>query len=191
LEGLRLQRAGKKAEAEKRFRRAIKAVDSHAAEMALGTGFYRDGMPERAFQFFTSICSCTCPLSNVLAAQILFFLLDENDQNRAMQICELMLSVKGFSLYELADMLRERGHPRLAVNYTSRLIGREDADEEDRFLHLLVLNELGEPDRTLQYALSLREAARLREDMQDVDMCNWIIKQIKSRGRFKPYYEYE
>ncbi len=189
LEGLWLQREGKKEAAEKKFNQAVKAVDSHAAEMVLGLAFYLDGMPERSVEFFESICSCSCPISDVLAGQILIFLLEQGDSKLAGRICELMLEEKDFSLYAVADLLRQQGHPELAEQYSLQLIDRDGADEDDQFLHLLVLNELGDHGRTLEYARVLREQARLREDVMDVDFYNSLIKQIKNRGRFKLYHE--
>ena len=189
LQGLWLKRAGKDVEAERKFRQVMKAVDGHAAELALGFGFYRDGMPERAVPYFESLCSCSCPTSDDLAEQILISLLDEGDRGLAEWVCELMLQKKGFPLNAVVDILLEHGYPELALDYSSRLIGQEAADEEDRFLHLLVLNGLGERDRTLEYARSLREDARQRGAVTDVDFYNSLIREIRSRGRFKPYYE--
>lgn len=189
LEGLWLQREGKKEAAEKKFVQALKAVDSHSAEITLGFAFYTDGMPDRAFELFQSICSCSCPTSDVLAGQILIFLLEQGNSKLAGRICELMLEEKDFSLYSIADLLRQQGHPEFAEQYSLQLIDRDGADEEDKFLHLMVLNELSDRGRTLDYARVLREQARLWEDMMDVDFYNSLIKQIKSRGRFKSYHE--
>ena len=189
LEGLWLRREGKGAAAEKKFDRAVEAVDSHAAEIALGLAFYLDGMPERSGGLFEHICSCSCSISDVLAGQILVFLLGQGDLERARRVCELMLEEKDFSLYAVADMLRREGHPDLAEEYTLRLIELDGADEENQFLHLMVLNDLGERERTLDYARTLREEARLREDMADAEFYASLIKQIKGRGRFTPYHE--
>lgn len=155
----------------------------------MGFAFYTDGMPDRAFELFQSICSCSCPTSDVLAGQILIFLLEQGNSKLAGRICELMLEEKDFSLYSIADLLRQQGHPEFAEQYSLQLIDRDGADEEDKFLHLMVLNELSDRGRTLDYARVLREQARLWEDMMDVDFYNSLIKQIKSRGRFKSYHE--
>jgi len=189
LDGLWLRRKGKKAAAEKKFLQALYAVDGHRAEITLGLAFYTDGMPERAFGLFRSICSCSCPTSDVLAGQILIFLLEQGDWKLAGRICELMLEEKDFSLYAITDLLRQQGHPEFAEQYSLKLIDREDADDDDRFMHLMVLNALGDRGRTLEYARTLREQARVEEDVIEVDFYNSLIKQIKSRGRFKLYHE--
>jgi hypothetical protein len=107
-------------------------------------------------------------------------------QQRIKEICQTRVR---FGYRRVHVLLRREGHPDLAEEYTLRLIELDGADEENQFLHLMVLNDLGERERTLDYARTLREEARLREDMADAEFYASLIKQIKGRGRFTPYHE--
>ena len=46
---------------------------------------------------------------------------------------------------------------------------------------------MGDRSETMSYAQILQESSRQRGDAEDTDFYGYLIKQIKSRGRFKPH----
>ena len=136
-------------------------------------------------KLFQAITSCGCPTSDSLTESIIGFLVIKDDRENAFNICEIAEDSLLWGIYFIADLLYNYKQPLWALEYTARLIKQEDADDDDCFLHLMVLNDIGNRKDTLQYARELFEEAESNNDEGSIYVYKRLIKQIKTRGKFK------
>jgi len=186
LKAFFLRKQGKTKQAERAVGKAVEAVRAHYEEHELAKVLYEDGLVDPAMQLFESIASCDCEPSDSLFESTVKLLAENGDRENAVRICDLAMKTKGYHLYSISDMLRDYGRPSWALPYSERLIASRRADEDDRFLHLLILNDLGNGYETLKYAESLYERAMAENDAEDTALYKALTKEIRSRGRFKP-----
>ncbi len=185
LEGYFLLKKGKKEEAGKKFEQALKKERDHMGEFQLGMSFYEDGLMDFSRKAFDCIVTCGCAASLMIFKMIVKFLAQRDDQENTVRMCDYGLNHLGYYLYNIAGMLFDYKKPSLAKIYSSRLIEADGADKNDRFLHLLILNETGEKMETLDYLGKLREDAVQRGDSDYVLVYKEMTRQVKARGRFK------
>ena len=185
LEGFFLKEEGKRKAALRLFELAVDVAGDHWIQSRLGIAFYQDGMPDRALAIFRDIVTCACPLSTMVFDRCLGFLVEQNDAEQAVALCDTALGTGVYDLFSVADDLLDYRKPEWAVRYSSMLTRGEDADEDDRVLHLLILNELGDQETTLAQAQALQEEAAEADDFEAVQLYRYLIKQIKKKGRFK------
>ena len=188
LEGFFQRADGKAKQANLSFREASDSVDEHEIGFQLGKAFYEDNMADRAVKLFEEITACDCPLSDMLFEDIIEFLAENADERNARSLCDIAMANKGLGLYTISDMLHDYGKPEWALHYSLQLI-ENDADEDDEFLHLLILNDIGNREMTFQFAGELYQKAKESADTESTDYFRYIIKQIKSKGRFRVPHE--
>jgi tetratricopeptide (TPR) repeat protein len=185
LEAFFQRRDSKTRQADMSFRKAIKSTSDHSTGFLLGKAFYEDDMVDTGLELFTEITMCDCDLSDRLFEEIVEFLAEHDDRENAELLCDLAVERKDYHLYAISDMLLDNRKPAWALGYSSRLVEEWDADEEDRFLHLLILNETGNGQQTLQFADNLYRNAIDCGNSDDIGYYKYLIKQIKSKGKFK------
>jgi tetratricopeptide (TPR) repeat protein len=185
LEGYFLKKDGKKEAARKNFRLAKQEARTHLDEFELGVYFYNDELPEFGHSLFNRVVTCGCEESELLSEKIVTFFIDRDDFENTMEICGICMDSFYYSEGDIADLLLYYEKPEWAKFYSTRAVESEDADEEDKFLHLLVLNEIGNKEETLAYLEVLREDSRRRENPEDVFMYKQMAREVKARGRFK------
>ncbi len=185
LEGYFLLKKGKKKEAWNKFEQALKKARDHMSEFQLGMSFYEDGLMDFSRKAFDRIIACGCTASMMIFEKIVKFLAQFDDPQNTIRMCDSGLNRPGYNLYNIAELLFDYKKPCLAKIYSLKLIESDGADEDDRFLHLLILNEIGEKEETLNYLGKLRQNAVQREDNEDVFVYKEMTKQVKARGRFR------
>jgi len=185
LEGHFLRQKSKKNEASKKYEKAAQYSDSHMLDYQLGRAFYEDGIINTAVKLFKDITSCRCDESDLLFERAVHFLSDRNDYKNTMMLCDLSIKKKGYTLYDISAMLYDFHKPVWAKEYSSRLILQDDLDEDMMFLHLMILNSTGNKEETLAYALRFYQYFLENNDPEGAMASKEIIRQIKSRGRFK------
>ena len=188
LEGFFQRADGKAKRANRSFREASDSVDEHDMGFQLGKAFYEDDMVDSAIELFEEITACDCPLSDMLFEEIIEFLAENADPRNARSLCGIAMANKGLDLYSISDMLHDYGKPEWALHYSLQLI-ENGADEDDEFLHLLILNDIGDREMTFQFAGELYQKAKESADTEGTDYFRYIIKQIKSKGRFRVSHE--
>jgi tetratricopeptide (TPR) repeat protein len=189
LEALFLQMDGKVKEADRNFRKVAKSVNEHSTGFRLGKAFYEDGRVGDAVVLFKEIAMCDCVYSGHLFENSIEFLAEYDDRENAELLCNLAVTNKGMSLYDISSLLMDFGKPGWALSYSSMLIKEEDADEDDLYLHLLILNDIGDKQQTLQFADTLHRKAMEFGDAEEVGFYKHIIKEIKRSGKFRTFYE--
>ena len=185
LEGYFLLKRGKKEEAGKKFRQALKKADDHYEHFRLGIYFYETGLMDLAFETFKVIVSCGCITSRMIFEMIVGFLVKKDDKENTIRMCDYCLVKLNYSLYDIADVLFTNKKPFWARLYSSRLVELNNIDEEDKYLHLLILNEIREKDELLEYLERFSEKAEQEGDSESVCIYKEITRQVKKRGRFK------
>ena len=188
LEGFFLQADGKVKEANQSFRMVSDFADEHDIGFQLGKAFYEDDMVNSAIELFEEITACDCSLSSRLFEDIIEFLAENADEENARSLCNMAMTSEGCDLYNISDMLHDYKKPKWALHYSLQLI-ENSSDEDDEYLHLLILNDIGNREMTFQFADKLYQKAKETADTEDVDFFRYIIKQIKSKGRFKLPHE--
>jgi len=185
LEGYFLKREGKKSEAGKKFEKAIYYSNTHSLDYHLGGGFYEDGMVTYAMRQFKDIASCHCDESDILFERSVQFLSDKDDYKNTIMLCDYGIKKKEYTLYDISEMLYDFHKASWAKEYSSRLILQDDPDEDHMFLHLIILNGIGNKEVTLSYARRFHQFFLEKNDHEGIMASKEIIRQIKSRGRFK------
>lgn len=100
-------------------------------------------------------------------------------------LCDYGIKKKGYPLYDISDMLFDFHRASWAKEYSSRLILQDDPEEEDMFLHLIILNAIGNKEETLVYARKFHQFFLEKNNYEGVAVSKEIMRQIRSRGRFK------
>ena len=154
-------------------------------EFQLGLSFYEDGLMDFSRKAFDSIIACGCTASEIIFEKIVKFLTKMDDSQNIIRMCDSSLNRLGYHVYNIAELLLDYGKPSLAKIYSLQLIESDGADEDDRFLHLLILNEIGGKEETLNYLGKLRQNAVQRADNEDVLVYKEMTRQVKARGRFR------
>ncbi len=185
LEGYILHREGYPRKAIKKINQSINMVEGHFEEFHLACRLYEDGFFKQSIKLFQTITSCGCQTSDSLTESIIGLLAAKDDRKNAFNICKIAEESLLWDNYFIADMLHNYKQPLWAFEYTTRLIKQEDADEDDHFLHLLVLNDIGNSRDTIQYASELLKEAEDNDDEGSIYGFKRLIKQIKTRGKFK------
>ncbi len=189
LEALFLQMDGKVKEADRSFQKVAKSVNDHSTGFQLGKAFYEDDRVGDAVELFKEIAMCDCVWSQHLFEDSIEFLAEYDDRENAELLCNLAVTNKEMSLYDISALLMDFSKPAWALSYSSMLIKEEDADEDDHYLHLLILNEIGDKQQTLRFADTLHRKAMEFGNTEDVAFYKYVIKEIKRSGKFRPFYE--
>ncbi len=185
LEGYFLKADGKFKSAERKFRKAMQTAKGHLEQYELAVAYYEDGMAQHALQLFIAIAACDCDDSLIVFKMVVVFLAAQDDRDNAIKLCNLALDNKDYHLYFLSEKLLDCGKPSWALGFSRRLIKSRSADDDDCYQHLRILNAIGRREDTLRYAAKLYEDAIGRGDAEDTDLYKYLMKQIKTRGRFK------
>ena len=142
-------------------------------------------MTGRALKQFKDIASCHCDTSDTLFERAVQFLSDRNDYKNTMMLCDYGIKKKGYTLYDISDILYDLHKASWAKVYSSRLILQDDPEEDDMFLHLIILNAIGNKEETLSYARKFHQFFLENNDYEGIAASMEIMRQIRSRGRFK------
>ncbi len=185
LEGYFIKENGKKTESGKKFEKAVRFSNSHFIDYQLGQAFYEDKMTGQALKQFKDIASCHCDTSDKLFERAVQFLSDRNDYKNTMMLCDYGMKKKGYTLYDISDMLYDFHKASWAKKYSSRLILQDDPDEDDMYLHLTILNAIGNKEETLSYAQKFHQFFLEKNDYEGAAGSKEIMRQIRNRGRFK------
>jgi tetratricopeptide (TPR) repeat protein len=185
LEAVLLNASGKIKASRARFDRAFEAAPGHVEEYELASALYDDGLKKEALGRFLKIASCECDLSDHLTEQAVDFFIKHDDVPNTRRLADFAIDAKGYPPGLVAETFLDSGRPEEASRYSLRALRRADADLDDYYLHLVVLNELGEKEATLAFADEVLEKARQEGDERDVRVITEIIKDIKAKGRFK------
>ena len=191
LEGYIFHREGQPRKAMKKINSAMEMAEDHYYAYHLACVLYEDGFITQAMKLFQGITSCGCPVSEELTDVSVGFLAEKNEREKVLSLCRVAEDSLQWDNYFIADLLYYYNQPEWALEYSGKLIKKKNANEEDRYLHLLILNDIGKGRETLQYARELLEKARNEDDSDGIFVMKIMIKEIKARGRFKPHQEYE
>ncbi len=179
LEGYFLSARGRREEAAERFGRAIEETESHATQVLLGMALYDEGYRDQSLDAFKKIVECGCNESLDALYDIVDHLAQRDDRV-AVDVCSHAVDAGGVELYFAADSLLEADKPLWAKEFSSRLVQDPAADEDDRFLHELILEASGES------AGSRDSAARGPEEVlmkMIEDMAKLLDPKGKGRSR--------
>jgi len=185
LEGHLLRKKGNTAAARKKFEAAADETELHMDEFDLGVCFFEDGLPDLSRLLFERILSCGCESSDFYFEKIVQFFADRDNFERAKEWCEYAFDLMGYNDGDIADLLLFVGKPEWAKHYSSRLISSDRAEDNDRFLHLEILNAIGAKEETLTYLEELRESARKQEDRELVTVFKEMAREVRAKGRYK------
>jgi tetratricopeptide (TPR) repeat protein len=188
LEGYFLVRDGSRQEAEAKFERLIELTKIHTEQTLLGLAFYGDGFRDHAFSMFKRLIACGCETSAEAFEHVLTYLGERNDREAARELCLWALGRDEYDDYIVADMLREAGRPEWAREFSQRLIETPGADEEDYFLHFLVLNDMGNPSETIEFAKVMKSRFMAGEHYPAAGtFMDDVLKELKRKGRVSLY----
>jgi len=185
LEGYIQYKDGQKKAAEKKFRKAARTTCTHREEFQLGAALYDVGLENEALKLFKKLADCDCDTSARFYEEAILFLVKRDDYKNTARLCDYAVKQELYWLIEVAETLYEAKKYHWAKEYSTRAMKEEELNDEEKYLHLLILNKTGEKDELLDCALQLQREAEAQEDFEWVYMFNQIIKEIKSRGRFK------
>lgn len=189
LEGYISHREGHPRKAIKKINQAIGMVEGHIEEFDLGCSLYVDGFVYQSIKLFKDIAACGCRMSDTIIESIFKFLAMKGSIKHIFEFCDTVEKSSEWSFYDIADQLYINKQAAWAFEYTSKLIRLADADDDDRYFHLMILNEIGNSKNTLQYARDLLGRAEKNDDVDGLYVYKRLIKEIKTRGRFKLAHE--
>jgi len=175
LEGYFLAARGEHEEAAKRFGRVVEEAESHSTQLLLGTALYDEGHRDRALDMFKKIVECGCDES----FDALYDIVDRlagTDDRAAVEVCSHAVDAGGIELYFAADSLLEADKPLWAKEFSSRLVQDPAADEDDRFLHELILDACGESTES-------RDSAAPDPEEELIKMMEQAVKRLGPQGR--------
>jgi len=188
LEGYFLARDGSGQEAEAKFERLIELTKNHTEQTLLGLALYSDGFRDHAFSMFKRLIACGCETSADAFEHVLTYLGERNDREAARELCLWALGRDEYDEYIVADMLRDAGRPQWAHEFSQRLIENPGADEEDYFLHFLVLNDMGNPSETIEFAKVMKSRFMAGEHHPaEGTFMDYVLKELKRKGRVSLY----
>ena len=188
LEGFFLDREGKRDEARDRFARLIERTTNHSEQMRFGMAMHGDGHRDLAIALFIKLIACGCDASEDAFEDIIGFLAQENDREAARELCLYAVDRLEYPPYIAADLLFTAGKPQWAREFSERLLDDPDPKEDEYFLHLLILNDIGNPAETITFAESLKSRLANNGDPSFFRIVDYIIRQLRTKGRVKiPY----
>jgi tetratricopeptide (TPR) repeat protein len=183
MEGSGRAAAGERATALECYERVVQETEGHTHQSALGMALYDDGFPELGFRMFQKMVECGCERSIEELFVVVSYLAKKGNPEDAARLCTYAVDECDLGLYEAAVSLWEADEPHLARAFSHPLAVGQDADEEDHFLHLLILNDCRNPAEAIAFAE--QSMARFRgpgyEDYQGV--LKDVVKQLRTRGR--------
>jgi tetratricopeptide (TPR) repeat protein len=185
LEAVLLNASGNIKASHAKIDRAFEATQEHFEEYELASALYDDGMKKESLGRIMKIASCDCDVSDHLTERAVEFLISRDDVVNARRVADFAVDVEGYPPGLAAEIFLDAGRPEEALRYSLRAVRQAGADLDDYYLHLFILNALGEKEATLAFAIDFLESARKEGDERDVLTLTNIIKEIKSRGRFK------
>ena len=151
----------------------------------MGAALYDVGMQNEALKLLKKLADCACETSGRYYEDAILLLANRDDYKNTARLCDYGVKQELYWLIEVAETLYEAKKYHWAKEYSTRAMKEEELNDEEKYLHLLILNKTGEKDELLDCALQLQREAEAHEDFKGVYMFNQIIKEIKSRGRFK------
>jgi len=185
LEGFILHREGQPRKAMKKINQAISMTTDHIEDFNIACTLYEDGFIKQAMEVYHNIADCGCAQSEMIIPGVVNFLSDQNDMKNTVAYCNICAKLKGWDDYFIAGLLLDLKRPIWAERFSERLIDQNSVDEDDSYLHLLILNDIGNKKNTLEYALNLHAKAKKSNDEDTAYAYKCIIKEIKTRGKFK------
>lgn len=188
LEGYFLDKDGKRAQAEDRFARLIERTRNHTEQTLFGMAMHGEGFRDLSIALFTRLIDCGCDASEEAFEDIIGFLAQKNDHDAARTLCLYAVESQEYSHYEVADILFTARKPHWAREFSELLLNDPDSKEDDYFLHLLILNEIGNPVETTLFAESMKRRMANGGDPDFLQLMDYIIKQLRTKGRVRiPY----
>ena len=188
LEGYFLDKDGKRDQAEDRFTRLIERTENHTEQALFGMAMHGEGFRDLSIALFTKLIACGCVASEEAFEDIIGFLAQKNDHDAARTLCLYAVENQEYSHYAAADILFTAGKPHWAQEFSERLLNDPDSKEDEYFLHLLILNEIGNPAETILFAESMRSRMAKSDDPDFLQLMDYVIKQLRTKGRVKiPY----
>ena len=188
LEGFFLDRDGKRDEARDRLARLIELTSNHSEQMRFGMAMHGDGHRDLSIALFTKLIACGCDASEDAFEDIIGFLAQKNDREAARELCLYAIDRLEYPPYIAADILFTAGKSQWAREFSERLLNDPDSKEDEYFLHLLILNDIGNPAETIVFAESLRSRLANNGDPSFFHVVDHVIKQLRTKGRVKiPY----
>jgi len=185
LQGYIQYKDGSKAAAVRKFKQAAKKAFDHKEEFEIGTNLYDLGLKDEAVKLLKKMADCNCELSADLYTDAIKFLAGRDDFKNTFRLCDYGVNEDLYYLMDIADILYEAKKIAWAKEYSGRAMEEEDLTDEEKYFHLAILNRTGEKDEILDCALRLLAEAEKKNDFPHVTFYNRIVKEVKSRGRFK------
>ena len=185
LEGYFLDKDGKRDQAEDRFARLIERTSNHTKQTLFGMAMHGEGFRDLSIALFTRLIACGCDASEEAFEDIIGFLAQKNDHDAARELCLYAVESQDYSLYAVADVLFAAGKSHWAREFSERLLNDPDSKDEEYFLHLLILNEIGNPAETILFAESMRNRMANSDDLKFLPVLDYVIKQLRTKGRVK------
>ncbi len=182
LRGFFHDKAQNGAKAEKEYTRAEKLAESHGEQSTLANAFYQDGYMDKAMRMFQKIAGCTCDYAaDLLFDKIIPFLAKAQDLDALRNLITGALHA-GHHPYDLANMLYTFDQPGLARELSAPLM-KQPYDLENHFMHLLILNRLGERDEAIRTVETMIDQAKRKGDETSSAYFKDVLKQLRSRGQ--------
>ena len=189
LEGFFLDRDGKRDESEDRFARLVERTNNHPDQMRFGMTLHGEGRRDLSIALFTKLIACGCEESIEAFEGVIGFLAQANDREAARELCLYAVDGLEYPSFVAAEILHHAGKPQWAREFSERLLDDPDSKEDEYFLHLLILNDIGSPAETISFAESLRSRMANSGDPSFFRIVDHIIKQLKTKGRVKIPHE--
>ncbi|MFH2114882.1 MAG: hypothetical protein ABIJ86_10290 [Spirochaetota bacterium] len=182
LRGFFHEKAHHGAKAEKEYTIAEKLAESHGEQYTLANAFHQDGYMDRAMRMFQKIAGCTCDYSSdLMFDNIIPFLAKAQDPDALQNLITHALHA-GHHPYDLANMLYTYDQPGLARELSAPLL-LQPYDMENHFIHLLILNRLGERDEAIRVTETIIDQFRRKGDENSSAYFKDVLKQLRSRGQ--------
>jgi tetratricopeptide (TPR) repeat protein len=185
LQGYIQYKDGKKTAAVRKFRQAARTARGHREEFQIGIALYDIGLKDEAIKLFKRMGNCGCEFSGEYYAKAITYLAGGNDYENTIRLCDYGVKQDICWLIDIADVLFEAKKCEWAKEYSNRALEEEEMLDEDKYLHLTILNKTGSKDELLDYARRLQAEAEEQNRFQEIVLYDRIVKEIKSRGRFR------
>lgn len=182
LRGFFYDKAQNAAKAEKEYTRAENLAESHGEQYTLANAFHQDGYMDKAMRMFQKIAGCSCGYSaELLFDRIIPFLAKARELDALRSLITSALDA-GHQPYDLANTLYTVDQPGLARELSAPLL-KQPYDQENHFMHLLILNRLGERDEAIKTAETMIDQAKRTGDETSSTFFKEVLKQLRSRGQ--------
>jgi tetratricopeptide (TPR) repeat protein len=188
LEGYFADKDGKRDQARDRFTRLIELTRNHTEQTLFGMAMHAEGFRDLSIALFTRLIDCGCEASEEAFEDVIGFLAQKNDHDAARELCLYAVDRLEYPPYAVADILFTAGKPHWAREFSEQLFHDPDSGVEEYFLHLLILNDIGNPAETIVFAESMKKRMENSDDLEFLPILDYVIKQLKTKGRVKiPY----